>query len=369
MKLFSLRRGSKRITTAKKEAIDDLSPTPVCSSIDPDSIHEPPPITISPSISLGIGQVSKHGIVFTPRFCFEEEISATASEQSEDSAEQQRFRVRDVASDEWLPVEAALTMRLFEHSQDVIFNDEMWTPDSKTAKLLQPNDEQDRSCWRHCTFDPSNMQYPLQHHHQHDSSTTTTHDDDDILVWSGTFPKNAYGSEIPAIRSAAVISMNALALTELLMDSSRVKTYNALSLGRTDNLVLNDAIGMVTKVMTSETRVLRKTIAFTSLLHVRQATDGSFHLVTRASHDRESSTQNSSEILLGINRIVPLSRDGTYITLCAPDLVSHTNRTACLMINVNHVKSPLVPMMIAKRIGLQAAINFIHDLRKVASQQ
>ena len=35
----------------------------------------------------------------------------------------------------------------------------------------------------------------------------------------------------------------------------------------------------------------------------------------------------------------------------------------CLMINVNHMKSPLVPSMVAKTVGLSAAINFISDIR------
>jgi hypothetical protein len=37
--------------------------------------------------------------------------------------------------------------------------------------------------------------------------------------------------------------------------------------------------------------------------------------------------------------------------------------TRCLFISVNHISSPMVPLMIAKRIGLQAATSFIHDLR------
>jgi hypothetical protein len=39
----------------------------------------------------------------------------------------------------------------------------------------------------------------------------------------------------------------------------------------------------------------------------------------------------------------------------------------CLFVTVNHVRSPMVPMMIAKRIGLQAAVNYIHDLNKAAA--
>jgi hypothetical protein len=115
--------------------------------------------------------------------------------------------------------------------------------------------------------------------------------------------------------------------------------------------------------------LVRKALVFTSLMHVRELDDGSgYKIVTRAVTPPEenaaldnndnascnsSSNTNSlanalqSEILLGVNIIKRIEGD--------------ENR--CLMMCVNHIRSPMVPMMIAKRIGLQAAQYFYHDLR------
>ena len=56
-----------------------------------------------------------------------------------------------------------------------------------------------------------------------------------------------------------------------------------------------------------------------------------------------------SEILLGVNVIRKIKGDDSR----------------CLLTNVNHVRSPMVPVMAAKKLGLSAAVNFIHDIRKV----
>lgn len=143
-----------------------------------------------------------------------------------------------------------------------------------------------------------------------------------------------------------------------------------MSLGRTDLLTL-PCRHIVTKVMRSESRppLLRKTLQFTSIFHARKLNDTdhgidneneSYLLVTRAvenptgtlggdSNNNNNSGVVVSEILLGVNVI---------------RTIPHHPR-ACLLLSVNHVRSPLVPsLFLAKRVGLQAATNFVHDLRK-----
>lgn len=256
----------------------------------------------------------------------------------------------------------------------------MWVPDAKTAKIIAS--KLPLKSWEANTFQL--QQPPLSFSSSSSTNAgankTAPFDDDHILIWSGTFRHGLYGSEIPAIRSAAVIYMSATQLLQLLMDSNRVREYNTMSLGRTDLLTL-PCRHIVTKVMRSESRppLLRKTLQFTSILHARKLVvtndsnpdsdnDGenmnqdsdSYLLVTRAVENPTTTSNNNvapsntnsvvvSEILLGVNviRTIP-------------------NRTnACLLLSVNHVRSPLVPsLFLAKRLGLQAATNFVHDLRK-----
>jgi hypothetical protein len=222
-----------------------------------------------------------------------------------------------------------------------------WTPDSSTAKWI----EQHPAGWDQCTWTPP----------QEDANgawknfpAAGSPEDDRIFVWSTTLGGGGYGSEIPAVRVAGIVPASAKDLMQLLVDSNRVHEYNKLSLGRTDELILQESLnsdgpfGGITKVMTSQTTIMRKTLQFTSLMHARE-TEAGYKLVTRAVESPfGSATALKSEILLGINVIWRIPGD----------------EKRCLLIAVNHIRSPFVPMMIAKRIGLQAATNFIHDIRQ-----
>ena len=229
------------------------------------------------------------------------------------------------------------------------FDTHMWNPEGKTAKLMKMKEH----AWYKCTWEKDGLvQLP---------PGMTAASEKEVLVWGGNFTHGRYGSDLPAVRSAALINMPAHALMDLLVDSNRVKEYNAMSLGRTDLLVLQDALdggafGGITKVMRSETRppMVRKTLSFTSILHVRRLHDDSgYKLVSRAvTSPVDSSLAGTlqSEILLSVNIIKKVQG----------------NDNQCLMVAINHIRSPMVPMMIAKRIGLAAAVNFINDLRACA---
>ena len=228
------------------------------------------------------------------------------------------------------------------------FDQTMWNPELKTAKLTKMPEH----AWHECTWIKDGpVQLPS-------ADTMKESAEKEVLVWSGNFTHGRYGSELPAVRSAALVHMAPEALMDLLVDSSRVKEYNKMSLGRTDLLILQDeldggAFGGITKVMRSETRppMVRKTLSFTSILHVRRLEDDAgFKLVSRAVTspvDNSLAGTLQSEILLSVNIIKRVEG----------------NPNQCLMVAVNHIRSPMVPMMIAKRIGLTAAVIFINDLR------
>jgi hypothetical protein len=231
-----------------------------------------------------------------------------------------------------------------------LLDEHMWVPDAKTSAILQTKS---LDSWERNTFASSstvNSAIP------EDVALQSDH----VLIWSGSFRHGLYGSDLPAIRSAALIPMRPQELFVLLVDSSRVREYNSMSLGRTDLWTLpagngektNDDPAIVTKIMRSESRppLLRKVLQFTSIFHARHYEDG-YLLVTRAVEHPSTKKTSSvvvSEILLGVNVIRP-----------------HT-ANSCLLLTVNHIRSPMVPMYIAKRLGLQAAVNFVHDLRRCA---
>jgi hypothetical protein len=231
----------------------------------------------------------------------------------------------------------------------------IWTPDSKTMKVLKSVGRTSwQTAWQH--GQPITQLPPIG-----------SAEEKDVLVWSASsLTGRGYGSDIPAVRVMGILNMSPRALADWLIDSSRVQEYNKMSLGRSDVLVLHNDLDChgpfgksVTKVMKSHSRppLLRKTMQFISLLHASALEEaplvGGYIIVTRAVTPaaEEQHTSDSdllhSEILTNVNLMLPVQDD--------------PNR--CLMINISHIKSPMVPMMLAKRIGLAAAANFIQDLR------
>lgn len=247
----------------------------------------------------------------------------------------------------WSPIAPLAVSRLAALGLTTSVDDGMWNPDRNTDRLLKKSDA---SAWIQNTFKPGQVAIDDPCHNG------------EVLVWTGTFSHSFYGSDLPAIRVAGVVGMSPRSLVDLLVDSSRVKEYNKLSLGREDLVVFQDDMQekgpfgcSVTKVMKSVSKppMIRKTMVFVSVLHARELEDGSGYLiVTRAVHhpdneDGGSANVIKSEILIGVNLIRKIEG--------ADD--------QCLMINVNHIRSPMVPMIIAKKLGVSAAMGFVNDIR------
>ncbi|KAL3758800.1 hypothetical protein ACHAWU_008785, partial [Discostella pseudostelligera] len=145
----------------------------------------------------------------------------------------------------------------------------------------------------------------------------------------------------------------------------------------------------VTKLVRTKNKppLVRKVLEFTTLLHCRALTDDQggdgYIIVARAvtpASDAEASKKGvvHCEVLLNVHIIRRLRIDSKKISSRSEKRkggqsknVSTSGKKAskgdlanrCLMINVNHMKSPLVPSMVAKTVGLSAAINFISDIR------
>jgi len=243
------------------------------------------------------------------------------------------------------PIAPLAIERLADFGLITSLNTIMWCPDTKTDRILRDG----CPVWMKSTFKPGKVDL-----------TDVKGTENEVLVWTGCFKHGLYGSDLPAIRTAGIVAMPPKALFDLLVDSDRVQEYNKISLGRKDLQVFQDDMftegpfgKSITKIMRGESKppMVRKTLVFLTLLHAKELIDGSgYSIVTRAVHHpndaHAAGNSIQSEILIGVNLIRKIQ--------------GSENR--CLMINVGHIRSP-VPMMIAKRIGVSAAVGFINDIR------
>lgn len=236
---------------------------------------------------------------------------------------------------------------LVKTALDASMNQGMWTANGSTAKLLKSGN------WNETTFMPcQEMAVPAPY-------AKGAKGENDVLVWSGTWSHKYYGHDIPAIRCEAIVNMSPKAMADLLVDSTRVKEYNKMSIGRDDIMVLHQGETCVTKITLAKTKppMLGKTLVLRNLLHMEELPGGGkeagYVIVTRAvahADDAEAAEDPkviASEMLLGLNVIRAVEGESDR----------------CILINLNHLSSPMIPMMFAKRLGLSAAVNFINDIR------
>ncbi|KAL7503086.1 hypothetical protein ACHAXN_000930 [Cyclotella atomus] len=142
----------------------------------------------------------------------------------------------------------------------------------------------------------------------------------------------------------------------------------------------------VTKIVRSSNKVplIKRTLQFTTLLHCRELSDeqggNGYIIVARAITPAEDVNKKEkgvmrSEVLLNVHIIRRLTgkKASSSSSISSGKSVGSSNsgRVAskkdlsnrCLMITVSHVRSPLVPKILQKRVGLSAAANFMSDIR------
>jgi hypothetical protein len=246
------------------------------------------------------------------------------------------------------PLADAAMSALVQTGMDASMDQGMWTANPATVRILKTGD------WDETIFVPfdDNKSVPAPH-------PKGSKGENDVLVWSGTFSHQYYGCDLHAIRCEAIVNMSPKVLATLLIDSSRVKEYNKMSIGRDDILVLKESENCVTKVVVGKSKppMLGKILQLKTLLHMQELPGGGeesgYIIVSRAvAHADESEADQDpkvihSEMLMGVNIIRAVQGE--------PD--------RCILINLNHLRSPMIPMMMAKRLGLSAAVNFINDIR------
>jgi hypothetical protein len=181
-------------------------------------------------------------------------------------------------------------------------------------------------------------------------------EDGDVLVWTGKSLKEGYGSAVPWIKTRSIIPLAADEMVELLMDSSRVTTYNPWSMGRIDCWVADpDPVNPTRQTKIVKNRVQppmgAKPAVSVTMLHARPvAVDGTWLAISRATGgnlypELDQDAVGTSDILLGVNLIQPVDDD------------------SCMLTAVTHAYSAVMPAMLAERLGVKGAIKFVKDIR------
>lgn len=222
-----------------------------------------------------------------------------------------------------------------------------WTPDRGTESILSKRPTCDQK-WHYAT-------------------------ESDIFVWYGKLDAG-YKSELPAIKARAMVKTSARNLLELLIDSSKVKQYNKMSLGREDKAFIKEGLetnnGKIegeAKIVRSVSNVpmIRKKLELVSLLYAKaldEKMDGmkGYIIVNRSVWEDENRAPTAdgngdtvsdcnyirSEILLGVNLIRDIGQD-----------------SKCEITTINHFYTPGTPTFGARQFGMKAASNFLRDLQ------
>jgi uncharacterized coiled-coil protein SlyX len=247
---------------------------------------------------------------------------------------------------------------LFERGlQAALDESDNWTPVRETEKILARMDKN------------NNVDGPIGPWPNAVSGT-------DVLVWSAPCTHEGHGSEFPLVKARCLIPTTALRVVELLLDSDRVKQYNKMSLGRTDEHCFskgldkyercpNTGIQGVAKIVRSKSQppIIRKPVELRILLHGRRLhADGEtpkFITIGRsvwesAEGKAEASDASATrcEMLLSANLV--------------RELECIEGESWCEITTITHAASPGgIPLSIGKRVGLAAAANYVKDIRSV----
>lgn len=179
--------------------------------------------------------------------------------------------------------------------------------------------------------------------------------DDNVLLWTGNI-----GSQI-CLRAEAMIGKDAESLYKLLLDSSRVKEYNEVSLGREDIWIMErlngcDGTNEVTKVVRGTNKAPVRgmsPIIFHSLMHGKELDGGAgYSIVTRTARLLSSGGDVTS----------------SHTTLCIGTLLIYRIEgcdNQCILVNATQFTAP-VPAMVARKLGLASNKTMFKALQKLS---
>lgn len=227
---------------------------------------------------------------------------------------------------------------LYQHALDVLYDKDgnivEWLPDKRTAKaMLLSHIEQQK--WM----------------------------ESDVFYWTGKLLHSGiYGSEYSPIRYKTHLSMSPREFTLLVLDSSRTKEYNSMTLGREDLHIFQEGLDSQdifkgeTKVIRNRTQIpfVRKVLEVTNILHARKVStdpDGdTFVILTRGVNECKNGGLGT-ELLLGITLVEPVAGFGGK----------------CCITSISHTAAPGFPSFVIARASYKSAVEAVSGFRRVAS--
>lgn len=197
----------------------------------------------------------------------------------------------------------------------------------------------------------------------------------DILVWTGDIGHKGFGCDWPVVKARCLVETSPRSLIEFMMDSSRIKEYNKMSLGREDIVKIQEGLDTseeeshfgfagdckIVRAL-NKPRMIPKTIETLSLTYSKPLTTspGSYMTVSRSIFEDDSGEHKSpsantirSEMLLGVTIYRPANADHSVTEIT----------------NVTHVFSPGVPEMLARRVAPSSAYNMMKDIQTLFMQR
>lgn len=206
-------------------------------------------------------------------------------------------------------------------------------------------------------------------------------DEDYVMMWSGCASHKGLGHDWPIVKARCMVQTSPRMLLDFLMDSSKIQSYNKMSLGRNDLLTLHDDshstatdsnFGFTgsTKIMQSliKPSVFVKTIETLVLWHARPlaTAPGACMIVTRSVWENDL-LQKQESGGADETHIVPSSNSSPHIRsemLLGVYLLRPCGEQRCELTHVSHVHTPGIPDLLAKRAAPNAVLNMMRGIQE-----
>ncbi len=238
----------------------------------------------------------------------------------------------------------ALMQHAFAHVKD---ESSRWTPDGSSQKAISKRPEHERS-WHYTG-------------------------PDDLFVWHGKLEDAGYKGDLPVIKARGMIQSSPRELMDLLLDSSKVKLYNKMSLGRDDKFFIKKGLDTNDEKLDGEAKivrsvssvpVMRKKLELISLMYARrldEEKDGmkGYICVNRSIWEDENIVPTEYEDFAS-------NGDDKFIRcecLLGVNLIRELDSGFAEMTTLSHFFTPGAPTFGARQFGMKAAANFIKEIQ------